>query len=92
MYYVVDIEEDWYIKGSKDHYEMSYTGDLDTVFRTQNKDTAFQVSDKCNEKRNGNKSHYCGRQIPAYSTNKINRKKAGSKYRLILSSCISVFK
>ena len=41
MYYVVDIEEDWYIKGSKDHYEMSYTGDLDT---------AFQVSDKCNEK------------------------------------------
>ena len=40
MYYVVDIEEDWYIKGSKDHYEMSYTGDLDT---------AFQVSDKCNE-------------------------------------------
>lgn len=29
MYYVVDIEEDWYIKGSKDHYKMSYTGDLD---------------------------------------------------------------
>ena len=28
---------------------MSYTGDLDTAFRTQNKDTAFQVSDKCNE-------------------------------------------
>ena len=84
MYYVVDIEEDWYIKGSDDHYEMSYTGALDivlsgsnhgsldplnhpvsiksshsssldegvldTAFRTQNKDTAFQVSDKCNEK------------------------------------------
>ncbi len=49
MYYVVDIEEDWYINGSDDHYEMSYTGDLDTAFRTQNKDTAFQVSDKCNE-------------------------------------------
>lgn len=49
MYYVVDIEEDWYIKGSDDHYEMLYTGDLDTAFRTQNKDTAFQVSDKCNK-------------------------------------------
>lgn len=49
MYYVADIAEDWYIKGSYDHYEMSYTGDFDTAFRTQNKDTAFQVSDKCNE-------------------------------------------
>ena len=49
MYYVADIAEDWYIKGSYDHYEMSYTGDLDTAFRTQNKDTAFHVADKCNE-------------------------------------------
>lgn len=49
MYYVADIAEDWYIKGSYDHYEMSYTGDFDTAFRTQNKDTSFQVSDKCNE-------------------------------------------
>ena len=42
MYYVADIAEDWYIKGSYDHYEMSYTGDFDTAFRTQNKDTAFR--------------------------------------------------
>lgn len=49
MYYVTDIAEDWYIKGSDDHYEMSYSCVLDTAFRTQNKDTAFQVSDKCNE-------------------------------------------
>ena len=49
MYYVVVIEEDWYIKGSKDHYEMSYTGDLVSAVRTQNKETAIQVSEKCNE-------------------------------------------
>ena len=66
MYYVVDIEEDWYIKGSKDHYEMSYTGDLDTAFRTQNKDTAFQVSDKCNE--NGIELRVVDRWFPSSKT------------------------
>ena len=36
MYYVADIAEDWYIKGSYDHYEMSYTGALDIVLSGSN--------------------------------------------------------
>lgn len=48
LYYIVDKDEDWFIKGSLNEYEKSFTGEIDAAFRTYSKDKAFHVSDECN--------------------------------------------
>ena len=50
LYYVVDINEDWFIKGMMNDYEESFTGEIDAAFKTYSKEKAFHVSDKCNDK------------------------------------------
>lgn len=50
LYYVVDKHEDWFVKGSLNEYEESFTGEIDVAFRSYNKNKAFDVSDKCNYK------------------------------------------
>lgn len=50
LYYVVDKEEDWFIKGSLNEYERLFTGEIDAAFRSYSKNEAFYVSDECNNK------------------------------------------
>ena len=50
LYYVVDKNEDWLVKGSLNEYEDSFTGEIDWAFRTYSKEKAFHVSDECNDK------------------------------------------
>lgn len=50
LYYVVDKDEDWFVKGSLNEHEESFTGEIDAAFRTYSKDKAFHVSDECNDK------------------------------------------
>lgn len=50
LYYIVDKDEDWFIKGSLNEYEESFIGEIDDAFRTYSKDKAFHVSDECNDK------------------------------------------
>ena len=50
LYYVVDTDEDWFIKGSLNESEESFTGEIDVAFRTYSKEMAFHVSDECNDK------------------------------------------
>lgn len=49
LYYVVDKNEDWFVKGSINEYQKTFTGEIDNAFRTYSKEKAFDVSDECNE-------------------------------------------
>ncbi len=48
LYYVMDQDEDWMVKGHFNDYELSFTGELDAAFYTYSKDKAFNVSGECN--------------------------------------------
>lgn len=50
LYYVTDKNGDWFIKGSLNAYERSFTGEIDAAYRTYNKAAAFHILDDCNDK------------------------------------------
>lgn len=48
LYYVMDKNEDWMVKGHFNDHELSFTCELDAAYHTYSKDRAFNVSDECN--------------------------------------------
>ncbi len=47
-YYVVDEEQEWFVKGHQDEFEYAYTGSIEAAYWSESSRCAFKVSEDCN--------------------------------------------